>query len=284
LVAERMDRADYLLATMKRRIDSMVATDAKIQELLIWVEQKSSSVNVPYKSAAIRAFYFARDLDFDRDLDRDLDFDFDLGFTLASDFDLGFTFARDLIRDLIRDLVIIRDRTLDLDRTFDLNLDLAHALDRTFDRALDLNLALDLDLVRALDLALDLDLVRALDFALDLDQDPELKRSLQSLKDQLPNRDNQEQFKEYQEQFEEWWKINGTAWTEELRSVMIEHRNIGHDWQFSPEEKELLQQYYDANTLLVDCLNSECYVTKEVRRAIEEELLLPVQRVGLEDG
>jgi hypothetical protein len=54
---------------------------------------------------------------------------------------------------------------------------------------------------------------------------------------------------------------------------LIEYRNIGHDWQFSDKQKSLLQQYYDANLLLVECLNSECYVSREVRREIEARQL-----------
>ena len=61
---------------------------------------------------------------------------------------------------------------------------------------------------------------------------------------------------------------------------MIQHRDIGHDWQFSDEQKALLRQYYDANKLLVDCLNSDCYVSREVRQEIEEGLLLPIQNDG----
>nr|WP_322719785.1 hypothetical protein [Nostoc sp. ChiQUE02]MDZ8232839.1 hypothetical protein [Nostoc sp. ChiQUE02] len=59
---------------------------------------------------------------------------------------------------------------------------------------------------------------------------------------------------------------------------MIQHRNIGHDWQFNDDQRQLLQQYYDANKLLVDCLNSECYVSRSVRQEIEDTLLLPVNR------
>ncbi|OUL25453.1 hypothetical protein BV378_15405 [Nostoc sp. RF31YmG] len=65
---------------------------------------------------------------------------------------------------------------------------------------------------------------------------------------------------------------------------MIKHRNIGHDWQFSEEQKELLQQYYDANQLLVDCLNSECYVSREVRQQIEKTLLLPQSTLNASQG
>jgi predicted NACHT family NTPase len=66
---------------------------------------------------------------------------------------------------------------------------------------------------------------------------------------------------------------------DQLRAVMIEHRNIGHEWQFSDAQKQLLQQYYDANKLLVDCLNSDCYISREVRQEIEDTLLLPISEI-----
>jgi hypothetical protein len=59
---------------------------------------------------------------------------------------------------------------------------------------------------------------------------------------------------------------------------MIEHRNIGHDWQFSDEQQNLLRQYNTANQLLVECLNT-IYVNKETRQQIESELLLPIHRL-----
>lgn len=79
--------------------------------------------------------------------------------------------------------------------------------------------------------------------------------------------------------YKQGWQANGTAWTEQLRAALIEHRNIGHDWQFSRAQKELLNQYYDSNQLLVDCLNSDCYVSREVRAEIEETLLLPMSEI-----
>jgi len=60
---------------------------------------------------------------------------------------------------------------------------------------------------------------------------------------------------------------------------MIKYRNIGHNWLFSEQQKELLSQYYDANKLLVDCLNSGCNVTPAVREEIEETLLLPIAEI-----
>ena len=208
LTAGMLRSADELLLLLKQRVDALVATDLTIQRFLGWVQQKANSVDLPYKPAAIRAFYFARAL------------------------------ARDLA------------------------LDLARA------RALDLALAL------ALALDLDLDLARALDLDLDLDLDLEFQRKLKELRDRLPDKSLSRGDRQ------RWWETNGESWTTELRAVMIKYRNIGHDWQFTPDEqKQLLQQYHDANKLLVDCLNSDCYVSREVRQEIEDTLLLPITEV-----
>jgi predicted NACHT family NTPase len=100
-----------------------------------------------------------------------------------------------------------------------------------------------------------------------------LNRKLQQLKTELPNQT--EDF----DTFQRWWEGNGTNWRERLRAIMIEHRNIGDDWQFTDSQKELLQKYYDANKLLVDCLNSDCHLSRDVRKHIEDTLLLPINSV-----
>ncbi len=135
-------------------------------------------------------------------------------------------------------------------RAFYLSLSHSHSLSCSLDHSLDRSLNLNLDLSRSLEL--------------------ELKHELQQLLDQLPKIEDREVFKH-------WWETNSQAWIQKLTAVIIEHRNIGHDWQFTDQQKELLQQYYDANQLLVDCLNSECYVSRDVRQQIEDTLLLPVK-------
>jgi predicted NACHT family NTPase len=225
-----MQKADYLLRSMKQRTDALVASDEKLQQFLMWVSQKSHSVKAPYKPATVRAFYLERacPLNLDRHLDRALGLHLDLPLPLAF------------------------DHTLDLP----LPLDLAFTLD------LPLDLALDLPFDRSFDRTLALELTEALQ---------KLKEQLlKALKDQLNNLDTEA------ERLKAWWQVNGQAWTEQLRALMIKHRNIGHDWQFSNEQKELLKRYYNANLLLVDCLNSSCNVTPAVREEIEETLLLPI--------
>ncbi|WP_460207636.1 NACHT C-terminal helical domain 2-containing protein [Scytonema sp. NUACC21] len=40
------------------------------------------------------------------------------------------------------------------------------------------------------------------------------------------------------------WQTNAQAWVEQLRTAIVTHRNIGHDWQFNDDRRKLLQQYY----------------------------------------
>ncbi len=213
--------ADECLRQMKQAVDGLLAGDEKLQQFLVWVDEKARSVDVSYKPADIRDFYFNLDLD------------------------------------------LYSSRTLYFD------LDLYLSLDFYLSRAL--SLSLSLDRTRAFSLSLDLNCARSLFLDRTLEaagrSNSELRLKLDILFFQLPY-------------FlgvlrEQWWQ----AWTNQLHAVMIEHRNIGHDWQFSGEQKQLLQQYYDANKLLVDCLNSDCYISRSVRDEIEATLLLPITEI-----
>lgn len=279
LTVGMLKNADSLLREMKSRIDGMLVTDNKLQQFLAWVQQKSASINTSYKPAAIRAFYFAlarnrnhaRRLDYDtyitlvrllnghevrlnRNLESDLDRDLGLDRDIDIDIDIGLGLDLDL--DLVHDLAVNLARTLDgtlartLDGTLDINLDRVHDL--------------AVNLVRAFDTAFARTLNRALDI------DPALQGSLKELKEEPPNT------KKDLDRYMQWWLTNGSVWTERLRTVMIKYRNIGYDWQFSDIQQQQLQQYYNANKLLVECLNSDSYISREIRADIEEKLLLPI--------
>lgn len=163
-------------------------------------------------------------------------------------------------------------------------LDLTRALDRNFTCNLERTLALDLALDRALafgqvvdltpdpNLAFERVLERALAHARGLE--PMLTRALQQLKEQLPDTGRDAK------RFKQWWSAHGKTWTEQLRAVMIEYRSLGHNWQFSERQKEAIKQYYVANSMLVDWLNSNCCLTHMVREEIEETLLLPIAEIS----
>lgn len=165
--------------------------------------------------------------------------------------------------------------TLDLARA--INCKLTHSLvDRTL--ALDLALYRALALSRIADCTLDSNrifhsvLKCAVSHAHNLE--PQLEQILQQLQAQLPQLDAD------QNKFQQWWQANSQAWTEQLRATMIADRNIGHNWQFSKQQREALKQYYDANQLLVDCLNRNYYVACTVRTELEQTLLLPIAEMS----
>ncbi len=94
-------------------------------------------------------------------------------------------------------------------------------------------------------------------------------KSLQQLKDQLPPPTQN------RERLQHWWHKNYAAWVEQVRETIANYRNIDHSWRFTPEQQQVLRHYYDANQLLIDCLNSNCEVTTAIRQEIEATLLLP---------
>ncbi|MCC5612215.1 NACHT domain-containing NTPase [Nostoc sp. CHAB 5834] len=111
----------------------------------------------------------------------------------------------------------------------------------------------------------------ALSYALAIAQDAGLHQALQQLKDLLPDPEQS------RESIQTWWQTSYPAWIEQLKTAIAKHRNIEHHWYFSPQQQQVLQQYYDANQLLIDCLNSNCEITDVVRQEIEASLLLPSQ-------
>ena len=198
--------ADNLLLLMKRKIDSLLENDEKLQRFLAGADKKSRSVKGVYKLVAVRAYYFA--------------------------------------------IYVTRSLYCTLDLNIALNLDL------------------DLNLAHALTLDLDLDLDHALTLAQEIGNE-RLYQSLQLLKEQLPDPNHS------WNAFKAWWEGNGRNWMAKYRQVLIQHPNVGYNWQFTEEQCEKLKQYYEANQLLVECLKSDCYVRRDTRQEIEESLLMP---------
>lgn len=81
------------------------------------------------------------------------------------------------------------------------------------------------------------------------------------------------------EEYIAWWRSIGYQWLKEFILIMREHRNIGHNWEFSETQKKLLRSHCYANQLLIDCLNGNIHISAETRREIEDTLLLPIAEV-----
>jgi len=78
---------------------------------------------------------------------------------------------------------------------------------------------------------------------------------------------------------DDWWAVNNDDWSKQLQIILNNHRDLGNSWQPHQNQKEILQNYYGANKLLMDCLNITASVSDEIRREIEDTLLLPIAEI-----
>ncbi len=106
--------------------------------------------------------------------------------------------------------------------------------------------------------------------SLNLNLEPEFQNLLQKLKEQIPFQDNPEKRIEREDKIIK-------KWLNQLRELIIKYRKICYREELNDEQIELIWNYYNANLLLNDCLNSDCYVSREVRQKIENSLFLPIK-------
>ena len=242
LTVGMLDNAELLLQGMKQQIDSILAQDRKLQEFLVWVEQKSCCVEAPYKSAAIRAFYFDNNRgsvigsyyhdDHDRSLARGIDKD------LARDLEINLDLTAALIRHKngiqersLRDLCKILTLAEDINLDFNITNALSHVMSIINNiRDIDSNDPRTLELIMNLVteycnyLNLDLDIIDIISSTNNL----ELQQLLRLVETQLPNI-----YSDNRIDCLKWWQLEGEGWLDRLRLIMIMCRNIGHDWQLS---------------------------------------------------
>ena len=108
--------------------------------------------------------------------------------------------------------------------------------------------------------------------ALPVNIEPEFRQSLQNLKEQIPYLERQEKSKQ--------GKANKLkSWEKNLRSLLMKYRNIFYEDELSEQQFEMICDYYNTNELLLTCINSDCYISRELRREIEDTLLLPMSKL-----
>ncbi|MBD1934180.1 MULTISPECIES: NACHT C-terminal helical domain 2-containing protein [Cyanophyceae] len=290
---------DKIMTLIKQQIDVMVADDKKLQNFLTGVYQKQQALfsKLPYKSALIRALYLALALKISWYLSVEIDNKISEAAADAHSMDIILAIDYEITFDLASALGYILNFLLPLDPTSPFSELKTTELD---------NIDFALEIVSGID--------RSLDPKLDIK--PELRRSLQDIKNQLPDEvdfiwmvrqlisiDKPElitsepnlklvslkklkkhhlpKVREGIEKLETWFQAKGEAWLQQLSDVMssIPRKNISDSWQFSPQQKQKLRQYYDANRLLVDCLNSSGDVSDKTRSHIEDTLLLPIAEI-----
>ncbi|WP_204102696.1 MULTISPECIES: NACHT domain-containing protein [Spirulina sp. CCY15215] len=251
LAVGTMEYVDDFLLQIKQRIDSIIAEDKKLQIFLSWVHQKSIFVQTPYKVSAVRAFYFSQAINpmFDAKLSHPLDFSHAVNRGLKAS---------------------IHDRSLACNLDRDLDYAFNHQTINELAPDFIIDLILDSLLVTY---AHDLDLFLTFTEDRNIEISGDLKNALERYRDQLPDIDRD------RIHYQEWWQENGEIWTRNLRLAIIEHRNIGYDWQFDSAQKTILKQYYNSVKLLVDCMYRNPKITDAAIQEIEETILLPIAEI-----
>ena len=236
LVAEMLPSADNLLILMKQQIDFIIATNPKLQSFINWVLQKSELINVTSKTSTTNLYKTAI---------------------------RAFYFTHGLPSE--HPLAYNQDITLHLDCYLAANLPNQMSLDMALSHAFAISLAITPDVfhqrLRAMHLALDLKHLLA-------DNDL-LSDILYDLRSKLPNVDEDRQTLRL------WWQLHGAVWIEKLRTIMIEDFQIGYDWEFNLKECKLIEQYWNACQLLLDCLNNASSNSSDnTCQSIKESLFL----------
>lgn len=99
--------------------------------------------------------------------------------------------------------------------------------------------------------------------------DQKLISRLEDLINRLPGDSNNKK------DFYHWYMVNKTAWFGDLNTLIAECGTISN-LHLCEEQIKKLKKYYNANKLLIDCLNYSRVSNGEIRVEIEETLLLPL--------
>jgi len=282
LMASLLDNADDFFKKFKQAIDKLMVDDETLVKLLNWSAKKVATIN---QSSLISVYCFLG-IFLDRTLTQrqflypDLVRDFTL--SLARDFTKGL--ARDLARVLVRYLNIVQNlvryRGFDRDHVRELDFLVHLAFNRNKALALDLDqdfysIKIDLNLTIILQVALvylevpaetydwlqnkliQKFTVHFIEFIKLIQKENlhDLHQALIKLK--VPNENDTQKA----------WE----PFVRELRKIMQTQHNIGHEWDFTTEQFKCLEKYFEANLLLLECLNLAAVSDRE---GIKNSLLL----------
>ena len=248
LTAELMgDNAEELLKMIKLEIDYKLGKEKEIQDFIGRVYKRSQSLSVPYHQAKVRFFYFAINSNNILEFKPNSSFMPNQKFDLDLNSLLNYEYAPDCIIDyeiasLLYDAYCIANGPYANSYSY---YHVNKSFIEHYKKITSYNYLQD-------------------DFKIELEKIRKILPSFSS--DEI-------------DIYISWGLREGRKWADQLRTLIVNYRDIRHDLYFwSDEHWQLIHQYYDANKLLVDCLNSST-VNEEVQKQIEDTLLLPIAEI-----
>jgi hypothetical protein len=266
LTVNMLPSADGLLLMMKSQIDKIPSLDAKLQHFLTWLQEKASSVPSNYRLPEIRSHfsYLITNKPSAMNLTIAMTSDPACSFGRANAFDTSSDF-RSLAKAISIDISSMISTISNTLGAVAVAMEIVIIMNDNISNANVISSASSSVILQNIFIAMDRAIVLA--------SNTELEQPLQFIRNQLPD------LKENPSVFKQWWKNHSLDWLEQLRDLQIQYRNLVCDWQFSESQLALLNKYYKANALLVNCLNSGCCVSKAVRDEINETLLLSIKDI-----
>jgi hypothetical protein len=284
-IIDNPQEAVHFIKKFKEIIDMSFLT-TNLQEFLMGLYQKAEKSKSLLKRGLIRAFYF--DISFLKTIPP-VEIIKDGKYTPRQ-----FQFGGSNFTTLIPDFKL----TLMLTHSIDICLDLGLISYNSLEKAFKINVFCELSQINTKDdLGLDLRLANLLIILMSFTTNTEWswdgsrKVSSTILKaiEILSNTELANELKEFclelandiniiktsQNKFQKWFQINAPLKVEELKNLLKKYRDINWDWNWTKDLFDLQRKYYEANILLVECLNINEVVSEEFKEQIKDELLLP---------
>jgi hypothetical protein len=262
---------------MKQKNDESIKENEKIQQFLVWLHEKTTSLGSHYQESALRAFYcdvVARTQSVNREISRMLDSKLDEGLyevrgiahevNKLVEFDGIFCRSKREQREIGQLLLKVKQMP-----AVDIFLDRDLALFCTeYERETSIYLHGAIALLIGLSSLHFQEQSKSIGFLL-RESDKQLLEEMFFLKKIFSDRD---------EQADRPSTINLKEWKRSISLCLHKYRNLKLDWQFSDEQKQLLNKYYAANLLIVSCLQKS-NASPEVQKEIQDTLLLPIVEI-----
>ena len=238
-----MRNADQLFILMKQRVEAIIMPEQKLQQLFHWINEKSLCVKTTYKIGAIRAFYLELSLAF---------------FKLRST-----DFSGNLTKIFNLDILLNMEPKVKTIFQYIFNRH-SNLLKKFYFSSI-----IDFKTTNIRDKMLALDIIISLDDAFNATIESDISNYVSPLECQLNDLGGNEYH------IISWLNTEGFNWIKKIESVILDCRNMRLDWYFSINEMEVLNKYYNANNLLVECLACSSKISPIIKKEIEESLFLP---------
>jgi SpoVK/Ycf46/Vps4 family AAA+-type ATPase len=299
LIAGRLSNADEFIKLIFKRVNQL-ANNEVLQEMLVWLDGVTRLHGIC--SSSWRAFYLAADQEFSLYTSQSRR-DYTLAQNLARELrqvnkEQRSIIPRSPVADFALKLVAVHDmaikqalgspdvsnfleETLPVEKNFNIPRSLQTQIKSAKEKGFTIARRKGaIEVGKEAILEEDANVISELDNRANIDQSKgliavarelkfnDLADELSELKQDIPSKEDS---------IEKW-----ANWLKKLRARMILYLDIGYKVQLSDDEVQSLEDYFYANSLLLDCIRSDSYISTHLRNQIIEYLLLPLRSLPKE--